>query len=47
LYEQTGNTEYLVDVSNMAHIEFQKPSIFGAYFEPTDDGEHLQLKRRE
>lgn len=35
-YQQTGNTEFLVDVANFAMIEFMRPSIPGAHFEATD-----------
>lgn len=41
LYESTGNLEYLVDVANLAQLEFQTPSIDGARYAPTDDGEHV------
>lgn len=44
LYEKTGNTEYLIDVANMAQFEFESPSIAGACFKSTDDGTHFQLK---
>ena len=32
LYEQTGNTEYLVDVANFAMIEFKYPMHKSAHF---------------
>lgn len=35
-YEETGNTEFLMDVANIAMIEFLHPSVEGAYFEATD-----------
>jgi hypothetical protein len=35
-YEQTGNTEYLVDVANFAMIEFMFPSHPKAFFKATD-----------
>ena len=35
-YEQTGNTEWLVDVANFAMIEFMRPKHPEAHFEATD-----------
>lgn len=35
-YEQTGNTEFLVDAANFAMIEFMRPSKSGAHFAATD-----------
>ncbi len=35
-YEQTGNTEYLVDVANFAMIEFMFPSHGESHFKATD-----------
>lgn len=35
-YEQTGNTEFLVDVANFAMIEFIYPQHERAHFRPTD-----------
>lgn len=32
LYEETGNTEYLVDVGNYAMLEFKNPSHPNAHF---------------
>lgn len=32
LYEQTGNSDYLVDVANFAMLEFMFPRREGAYF---------------
>ena len=37
-YENTGNTEFLVDVANFAMIEFMYPQKEGAYYTPTDSG---------
>lgn len=34
-YEETGNTEFLVDVANFAMLEFMFPSIEGAGYRPT------------
>ena len=38
-YEDTGNTEYLMDIANFAMIEFMLPRHPGAYYEPTDFAE--------
>lgn len=35
-YEETGNTEFLVDAANFAMIEFLRPSHPEAHFEGTD-----------
>jgi hypothetical protein len=35
-YAETGNTEYLIDASNFAMIEWMYPRRAGAFFEPTD-----------
>jgi hypothetical protein len=35
-YEETGNTEFLMDVANFAMIEFLHPRHPSAHFEPTD-----------
>lgn len=40
LYEETGNLEYLVDVANVAMLEFEWPSKHNAHFSSVDDGEH-------
>lgn len=34
---RTGNTEYLIDAGNFAMIEFMRPAVGGAFFEPTDN----------
>lgn len=39
LYQETGNTEWLVDVANYAMIEFMKPAHPEAHFRATDSGE--------
>ena len=36
LYEETHNTEYLVDVANFAMIEYKYPSFTNAKYMPTD-----------
>jgi len=38
-YEQSGNTEWLIDVANFAMIEFMYPSHPQAHFRPTDAAE--------
>lgn len=35
-YEETGNTEYLIDASNFAMIEFMRPRHPAAFYKPTD-----------
>ena len=35
-YQETGNTEFLMDVANFAMIEFMHPRHIGAYFKATD-----------
>ena len=36
MYEETHNTEYLVDVANFAMIEYKYPSFTDAKYMPTD-----------
>jgi hypothetical protein len=38
-YEETGNTEWLVDVGNFAMIEFMLPAHKNAHFRATDSQE--------
>lgn len=40
LYNETGNLEYMVDVANLAMLEFEWPSKRNAHFSSVDDGEH-------
>ncbi|MCP4895635.1 MAG: hypothetical protein GY906_01570 [bacterium] len=43
LYQETGNTEYLVDLANFCMLEFQHPSHPDAHFEAGDDNhEHAK-----
>lgn len=35
-YEESGNTEWLVDVANFCMIEFMRPSHANAHFQATD-----------
>lgn len=41
-YKETGNTEYLVDVANMAMIEFMYPQHPEAHFKGTDNEDKLK-----
>jgi len=38
-YEQTGNTEFLIDAANFAMIEFMRPAREDAHYRATDSGE--------
>ena len=38
-YEQTGNTEFLIDVANFAMIEYMRPSHVKGHFKATDSHE--------
>lgn len=38
-YEQTGNTEWLMDAANYAMMEFMHPRHPGAHYRPTDSAE--------
>jgi hypothetical protein len=38
-YEETGNTEWLIDAANFAMIEFMRPAHKRAHYKPTDSGE--------
>lgn len=35
-YLKTGNTEFLMDAANFLMIEYMRPSVEGAKYEPTD-----------
>jgi hypothetical protein len=39
MYEETGNTEWLMDVGNFAMIEFMHPRHPEAHYRPTDSTE--------
>jgi hypothetical protein len=39
MYQETGNTEWLMDVANFAMIEFMLPAHDKAHFRPTDSDE--------
>lgn len=45
-YENTGNTEFLMDVANFAMIEFMLPGHTNAHFKPTDSKESPGRKWR-
>lgn len=36
LYEETHNTEYLIDIANFAMLEFKYPSFKDSKYEPLD-----------
>lgn len=36
MYQETGNTEYLIDAANFAMIEYMYPKHVTAHFQPTD-----------
>lgn len=38
-YEETGNTEWLIDAANFAMVEFIRPSHPDAHFKGTDSSE--------
>lgn len=38
-YEETGNTEWLIDLANFAMIEFMHPRHQAAHYRATDSGE--------
>ena len=40
-YEATGNTEILVDLSNVAMLEFVEGTHINRHFKSTDDEEHV------
>jgi hypothetical protein len=40
LYMETGNAEHLVDIANLALVEFTLPSHPSFHFEAIDDGAH-------
>lgn len=42
LYKDTGNKELLIDIANLAMLEFGEPSINGTYFSSNDDTIHVK-----
>ena len=43
IYKQTGNTEMLVDIANLALCEFEEGFHLKNSFQSVDDGEHVQI----
>lgn len=41
-YQETGNSEFLVDAANLCMIEFDVPNHKKAHFNSVDDGEHVK-----
>lgn len=41
-YQETGNSEFLVDAANLCMIEFDVPNHKNAHFKSVDDGEHVK-----
>lgn len=41
-YEKTGNLEQLVDIANLALLEFEHTRHPTAHFKSVDDGEHCE-----
>ncbi len=46
-YQETGNTEWLIDAANQLMLEFTYPSHPEAHFRATDSDESPGLVRRE
>jgi len=44
LFEKTGNSEYLVDIANLAMIEFEISDHPNLHFAAIDDGCHAEFK---
>jgi hypothetical protein len=42
LYSQTGNLEHLVDLANIAMVEFTRPAHSDWHFRATDDCDHAE-----
>lgn len=45
IYEQTGNTEMMVDIGNYAMLEFRRPSHPSGHFQAQDDLAHAELRK--
>lgn len=41
-YRKTGNQEELVDIANLAMLEFVRPSHPSPCWSPTDDQQHVE-----
>jgi len=46
-YQNTANTEFLMDVANFAMIEFVNPTVQGAHFRATEGAESPGLYSKE
>ena len=44
LYAETGNVEHLVDVANLALLEFEESTHPNKHFHSADGGEHVRKK---
>lgn len=42
-YQQSGNLEHLVDIANLAMLEFEECGHPLRHFTPIDDGEHAEV----
>jgi len=45
LYQETGNTELLLDAANMLRMEFEIPQHPNVHFHAKDDGEHFNQSK--
>ena len=45
MYQETGNTEYLVDSATLCHCEFINGNHPTKHFHSIDDGKHTELKK--
>lgn len=43
-FKETGNTEFLVDIANLALVEFVAGKHPKKHFKAIDDGEHVNIK---
>jgi len=43
-FNETGNTEFLVDIANLALVEFVEGRHPKKHFKAIDDGEHVNIK---
>lgn len=46
LYQESGNTEHLVDIANIALCEFVEGDHPKKHFRSVDDGEHVERKEK-
>lgn len=46
LYEETGNTEYLVDIANLCMVEFVEGNHPNKHFSATDDVRRIGVERK-